>query len=243
MIDNIIVSPVAHLTVGTLVLVANFVFLLIVGRLAWQKRAISSVGNLAFIVFQATLMVQVLVGIKLLDQGLGVLQLYIHYLGGAASLAFCLIFYWLPTKDATAKSRRLAGVAAMSFFFVLLTFAVGGMANVGPDAAEIESSAEITQIDNRVGDPVRGKTLYDAYGAGAHGINGAGVSGLGTALSTSPFIANQSDAQLVAFLKTGRGLNAPDNLSGVSMPSNGSIPNATDQDLLDVVAYLRTLNE
>lgn len=125
MIDSIIVSPAVHLTIGTLVLVANLIFLIVVGRLAWQKQPISPMGNATFILFQAALMLQALVGIKLLDQGSGVFQLYIHYLGGLAPLAFCLLFYWAPTQNAQTHSRRLAWVAAASFIFVVLTYVVG----------------------------------------------------------------------------------------------------------------------
>ncbi|MBX3054089.1 MAG: hypothetical protein KF753_21640 [Caldilineaceae bacterium] len=129
--DNIIVPPTIHLIVGTIVLLANLFFLVVVGLLAWQKSALSAVGKAAFILFQVVLMVQVLIGIKLLDQGLGIFQLYIHYLGGLAPMAFCLLFYWLPTKDGVKQSRRLAVVASVSFVFMLLTFVVGSIATAG----------------------------------------------------------------------------------------------------------------
>lgn len=241
MIDSIIVSPMTHMIVGTAVLFSNLLFLIIVGRLAWKKHTISSIGKASFILFQVVLAVQILIGIKLLDQGLGVLQLYIHYLGGLAPLGFCLLYYWLPTKNEHIQSRRLATVAIASFLFVFLTFAVGSMADIGLESVEITSAT--TQPASLIGNPVRGKALFEAYGAGAHGTNGEGVTGLGVALSTSQFIADQTDAELVAFLRAGRDPNAPENSSGVLMPPNGGIPNATDQDLYDVVAYLRTLQE
>lgn len=241
MIDSIIVPPIVHLITGSVVLIANLVFLLVVGRLAWQKRALSTAGSLTFIVFQAALMLQALVGIKLLDQGFGVLQLYIHYLGGLAPLAFCLLFYWLPTADERLRSRRLAWVAAASFSFVLLTFVVGSTYTAGIEASNNEAPSQATSNQVLVGDPVRGQALYEAYGAGAHGVKGEGVAGLGVALNSSDFVASHSDAELVAFLKTGRDPSAADNQSGVLMPPNGGIPDATEQDLLDVVAYIRTL--
>lgn len=127
MIDSIIVAPAFHMAVGTLVLLTNFIFLITVAQLVWQKREFSSLAGLFFVLFQAALMLQALVGIKLLDQGLGVFQLYIHYLGGLAPLAFCLIYYWMPIPEGVAKSRRLLVLAIASFFFVLLTFTVGSM--------------------------------------------------------------------------------------------------------------------
>jgi hypothetical protein len=127
MIDAIFVSPMIHVTVGTLVLVTCALALFATVRAALSKRPFSNVTHGLFILFQVTLMVQVLIGIKLLDQGLGPLQLYIHYLGGVAPLGFTLLFYWLPGADSIVKSRRAAIATTSSFAFVLLTFAVGSM--------------------------------------------------------------------------------------------------------------------
>lgn len=135
MIDNLIISPAVHMAVGTFVLLSNLIFLLVVARLAWQKKSASTLAKGTFILFQLALMLQALVGIKLLDQGLGFLQLYIHYLGALAPLAFCLIFYWLPTVEGSARSRRLLVVAVTSFVFVFLTFVVGSMATADTKAA------------------------------------------------------------------------------------------------------------
>ncbi len=174
MIDSIIVSPMTHMIVGTVVLLSNLLFLIVIGRSAWKKHAISSIGKASFILFQVVLSVQILIGIKLLDQGLGVLQLYIHYLGGLAPLGFSLLFYWLPIKSDPVQSRRLATVAVASFLFVFLTFAVGSTAEIGFESAETTSST--TQSTPLAGNPARGKALFHAYGAGAHGTNGEGVT-------------------------------------------------------------------
>jgi len=128
MIDSIIIPPVVHLSMGTFVLLSNVIALAISGWLAFKKSPVTPLASAVFILFQLALMVQTLIGVKLLDQGLGVLQLYIHYLGGLAPLFFCLLYYWLSSnKDAVALSRRMATVTGVSLFFVVLTFAVGSM--------------------------------------------------------------------------------------------------------------------
>ncbi|MCE7984426.1 MAG: hypothetical protein DYG89_24905 [Caldilinea sp. CFX5] len=127
MIDQIMIPPVVHLSAGTLVLLSNLALLAASGWLAWRKKAFTAGVQLLFVLFQLTLLVQALVGVKLLDQGLGVLQLYIHYVGGLAPLAFCLLLSWLPDKDLVTKSRRVALLAGASLLFVVLTFAVGSM--------------------------------------------------------------------------------------------------------------------
>lgn len=125
MIDSIFVPPNVHLAVGVLVLIASLLALLVAGWSVWKKQAMNRRVHLTLIFFQAVLMVQVLIGIKLLDQGLGALQLYIHFLGGLAPLAFCLFMYWLSVADGVRRGRLAAGVTVLSFVFVLMTFVIG----------------------------------------------------------------------------------------------------------------------
>lgn len=76
---------------------------------------------------QVALMVQALIGVKLLGQGLGVVQKYVHYLGGLGALGLITLLYWLPQRSAQQTSRRALGLTAASLTFVLLTFVVGGL--------------------------------------------------------------------------------------------------------------------
>lgn len=125
MIDSFIVPPFVHMMIGTLVLVAAFLALAVTVRAVWKKQPLTRSNHLVFVLFQLSLMVQILIGIKLLDQGLGPLQLYIHYIGGLAPMAFWLFFYWLPAGSGMTQSRRAATVSFLSFLFVLMTFAIG----------------------------------------------------------------------------------------------------------------------
>jgi hypothetical protein len=131
MIDAIFIPSVVHLTIGTLVLISSLLALAVTVHAAWRKAPFSTGIHLFFVLSQVVLMIQILVGIKLLDQGLGPLQLYIHYLGGTAPIAFALLFYWFPGKDGVIKSRRAALVTALSFLFVLMTFTIGSMYTPG----------------------------------------------------------------------------------------------------------------
>lgn len=125
MIDSFIVPLFVHMIVGTLVLIASILALGVTARAVWKKQPLTRTSHLVFVLFQLSLMVQILIGIKLLDQGLGPLQLYIHYIGGLAPMAFWLFFYWLPTGTGMTQSRRAATVSLLSFVFVLMTFAIG----------------------------------------------------------------------------------------------------------------------
>ena len=236
MIDSMIIPPSVHLTIGTLVLLTNAIVLLVSGWLAIKKQPVNRLTSTAFILFQLVLMAQTLIGIKLLDQGLGILQLYIHYLGGLAPLFFCLLYYWLPsTPNLVAQNRRLLIVAALSLFFTVLTFTVGRIYVADGTATQGDEEASIA-----VGNPEDGESLYITC-AGCHGAGGEGIDGLGVALTQNEYIQSHSDAELVAYIIEGRAADAPENRSGLAMPAWGGNPSLTQRNLTDIVAYLRTL--
>ena len=53
----------------------------------------------------------------------------------------------------------------------------------------------------------------------------------------------KTDDELVAFIKVGRDPSDPLNTTGVAMPPKAGNPALTDDDLYDVVAFVRTLQK
>lgn len=53
---------------------------------------------------------------------------------------------------------------------------------------------------------------------------------------------DRDDGAVLQFLLEGRLADHPDNTTGVAMPPKGGNPSLDDQALLDIVAFLRTLN-
>jgi mono/diheme cytochrome c family protein len=92
------------------------------------------------------------------------------------------------------------------------------------------------------GDPKAGEVLFQTVCAACHGFNAQGISGLGKPLVGSEFVNKQADTQLVAFIKQGRLPSDPLNTTGQMMPPRGGSVTITDDDLNNVVAYLRLLN-
>lgn len=92
------------------------------------------------------------------------------------------------------------------------------------------------------GDPVHGEELYGGTCIACHGPGGVGVEGLGKPWVASDFINTHTDQELVDFLKVGRPVDDPANTTGIAMMPRGGNPSLTDDDLLDLVAYMRTLN-
>jgi disulfide bond formation protein DsbB len=93
------------------------------------------------------------------------------------------------------------------------------------------------------GDPVAGKPKFDGTCVSCHGPDAKGIAGLGKDLTTSTFAMGLSDAEFVAFLAKGRPSGDPSNTTGVDMPPKGGNPALTDQNLADIVAYVRTLQK
>lgn len=93
------------------------------------------------------------------------------------------------------------------------------------------------------GDATHGKDLFTGTCTSCHGPDGTGITGLGKDLTTSSFTAGLTDQQYVDFLKVGRSTSDPANTTGVDMPPKGGNPALTDEDLQDIVAYLRTIHK
>lgn len=127
--------------------------------------------------------------------------------------------------------RKLILVLALAFIIALLLTACGG--DGGSDDEPVAISA---------GDAVVGKDLYLVC-AGCHGTDGAGLPNNGKDLTTSEFIKGLTDEEFVEYIKTGRPISDPLNTTGVDMPPKGGNPAFTDEDLLNVVAYVRTIVE
>ena len=92
------------------------------------------------------------------------------------------------------------------------------------------------------GDAVLGEALYSSTCIACHGPTGVGIEGLGKQLADSDFVRALTDEELVAFIEVGRAPDDPDSMTGIQMPPKGGNPALADDDLLDIVAYLRTLN-
>ena len=125
---------------------------------------------------------------------------------------------------------------------MLLAAACGGGGG-GPNTQRNEQAQRDQGGGTQVaaGNPENGRRLYATTCATCHGQTGEGIAGLGKDLTNSAFVRDRTDQQLVEFLKVGRRANDPENSTGIDMPPRGGNPSLTDQDLADIVAYMRQL--
>lgn len=112
-------------------------------------------------------------------------------------------------------------------FAVVLTACGGG--DGGEDVPDPETVA-------------RGIVVYEASCQVCHGVEGAGVEGLGKPWVDSSFIQARTDQEILDFIIEGRMSDHPDNTTGIAMMPRAGDPNLTDEMILDLVAYMRTLN-
>ena len=89
----------------------------------------------------------------------------------------------------------------------------------------------------------RGESLYAANCAACHGQRGEGVQGLGKNMAESTFIAEMSEEELWEFLKVGRTPTDPLNTTGVLMPPKGGNPTLSDEQLMEIIAFMRSIHE
>lgn len=122
---------------------------------------------------------------------------------------------------------------------VLALAACGG----GDDKAEPAAAPAAGQPVATAGDAEAGGKLYATACVACHGPTAEGVQGLGKNLKTSTFITDNDDAQMIEFLKKGRDISDPLNTTKVAMPPKGGNPALTDQDMANLVAYLRSIHQ
>lgn len=152
-----------------------------------------------------------------------------------------------PTMLIVGRSKIRKQTMRMSDFrrvilpFVLVVLVVSTAAcGGGKDEEPVAGDAAAM-----VGDPAAGETIYQVSCVACHGPDARGVEGLGKSLhpEDSDFISDRTDAELVEYIKVGRRIDDPLNTTGIDMPPKGGNPAMTEQQMYDIVAYMRTLDE
>jgi len=114
---------------------------------------------------------------------------------------------------------------------------------LAPDAEQDAQSEEHPgNAPASTGDVANGQTLFSTSCSACHGPAGEGVPGLGKDMTESEFIAGLSDEELIAFIQEGRPAGDPLNTTGIAMPPNGGNPALNDEELLDIVAFMRSIH-
>lgn len=111
-----------------------------------------------------------------------------------------------------------------------------------PPAAEQPATEQPAPAAMPKGDAAAGKTEFLSFCSACHGPDAKGLPKLGKNLVTSQFVAEKTDAELLAYVKRGRPVDDPLNTTGVPMPPKGGNPALNDQQIADIIAYIRTIH-
>lgn len=104
-----------------------------------------------------------------------------------------------------------------------------------PDASKVESSAP-------TGDRMaiaKGTVKFGKTCATCHGADAKGMLNLGSDLTISEFFRDSSNEELLAYVKVGR----PADGTTAAMPPKGGFPDLTDEDIMNIIKYLRTIQQ
>ncbi|MCS6773460.1 MAG: disulfide oxidoreductase [Thermoflexales bacterium] len=119
---------------------------------------------------------------------------------------------------------------------VVLLFTLSGVLSGSQRTAEAQPSLEAlstTPSLERASDQ-EALRIYNQSCIGCHGPANAGMI-----LVRPEFLRENSDLELLAFMRAGRAANAPDNFSGQAMPANGGRIDLTDAQILALIRLMR----
>lgn len=136
---------------------------------------------------------------------------------------------------ATGEVKKPGGVNSVDAEGNVAPF---GMASKQPVAIAEPAAAAAAAVVDAAGEGPASAAVFSVHCAACHGPDAKGVEGLGLNLVDSKLVADSSQAELIEFLQAGRAVDAPDNVSGVPMPSFVWMSEA---DLSEVTAYLQSL--
>lgn len=87
-----------------------------------------------------------------------------------------------------------------------------------------------------------GQTSFASICSACHGMNARGIPGLGKDLVMGEYVNSIDDEELFRQIVNGRQPNDPLNTTGVLMPARGGNPAFTDDQIREIVVYLRSLH-
>ena len=152
----------------------------------------------------------------------------------------------VPTASAAAPASVASVASAVSATPAPIASAQPpASAQAAPAAAPapVASATPSVRPTAAPGDAIaRGKKAYVSCIA-CHGKDANGVKNMGKSLIDSAFVAKLSDDALVEFIKKGRGPTDPENTTKVGMPPKGGNPALKDEQIRDIVTYIRSLRQ
>lgn len=137
--------------------------------------------------------------------------------------------------------KRTPIVLSLAALLVTFSGCGGDKENATPTPSTNPNAESVPSTTVNAFAKAKGKLVYTKTCLACHGEGGVGVEGLGKNWIVSEFIRSSTDQELLEFIKVGRPLNDPLSAGIAIMPAKGGDPTLTDEDLKNVIAYMRSL--
>jgi len=155
----------------------------------------------------------------------------------------CLYFMHLRYDNVFYSFLFLSCLGALALFLGLTMLDINNRDNIDPIRSQHAVPVPLDIAGRARFDEAQrlGRDLYMANCAACHAVDARGIPGLGENLIGDSFVLRSSDAELVDFIIKGRTANDPLSETGVPMPPRGGNPNLTDEQIAQIVVYVRAL--
>jgi cytochrome c5 len=152
-------------------------------------------------------------------------------------------FAKLRRSPATIWWLRL-GAAALAVIAVTLAVAGWSVSNASSPLAGSAAPREVPSvIDGHFVQTEFGRQLFMQNCSSCHGTDASGMPRQGANLRDSVFVSRRDDRQLMSFLRVGRRPGERDSVLGLTMPPRGGNARLEDDELADIIAYLRLVQK
>ena len=88
-----------------------------------------------------------------------------------------------------------------------------------------------------------GDSLFQQTCFTCHGADGKGLPNLGKDLTTSEFVKDSTDGELLTYVLEGRAADDPLNTTGIAMPPKGGFDFLSEDDINSIIAFMRSIQE
>jgi len=137
--------------------------------------------------------------------------------------------------------RLLYRFSVVIFPALLALTGCGGNEQSSPGTTPKTTANQQTAPALAAGDAVQGSTLFTQYCSACHGPDAKGIKGIGKDLTHNEFVMGMTDEEFLTYVNAGRAVDDPRNTTGIVMPPKGGNPALKDQEIMHIIAYIRTL--
>jgi len=166
-----------------------------------------------------------------------VLLLTLTFLGGAVFMCVKFVEY---------KAKWEHGLVLGNFYhpdeaYFAAHFNGGGHGAEDAQEHEPKEKTPAPVPTEYVPNATRGRMVFSGTCSSCHGPEGFGMVNQGANLHEGGFVASKTDKEMLTFVKLGRQSWDADSKMHLQMPPKGGNPVLTEENLKDVIAYIRVL--